>query len=66
MSEILPSEAFAVFNLLSGANWFNMLNAFDIAYPGYYEEYISNSTNNSTIINLIFSIMAICTAVYFL
>ena len=65
MSKILPSEAFAVFVLLGSSNWFNMLNAFDIAYPCYYEEYVNNS-NNSTIINLIFSIMAICTAVYYL
>ena len=65
LSEILPSKSFAVFLLLGGSNWFNMLNTFDLAYPGYYEEYVNN-TNNITTISLIFSIMAICIAVFFL
>ena len=43
LAEILPDEALAVFILLGGGNFFDLLLSFDRAYPLYYDSKTSSA-----------------------
>ena len=60
LSEVLPREAFATFIIMGRSNYFNFLHAFDLVYPGYYEDVEANTNNASiTTIRILITIMAI-------
>ena len=43
LHEILPEEAFYVFVLLGGGNYFDLLLAWDLSYPNYYDARVSEA-----------------------
>ena len=44
MSKILPEEALAVFILLGGGNFFDLLLSLDKAFPAYYDSRTSTAS----------------------
>ena len=48
LHEILPEEAFYVFVLLGGGNYFDLLLSFDLAYPNYYNARTSEASLGET------------------
>ena len=57
LAEILPKEALAVFILLGGGNFFDLLLAFDRAYPLYYDSKTSSASLVETFICGIFFLL---------
>ena len=57
LAEILPEEALAVFILLGGGNFFDLLLAFDRAYPLYYDSKTSSANLVETFICGIFFLL---------
>ena len=48
LHEILPEEAFYVFVLLGGGNYFDLLLSFDQSYPNYYNARASEASWGET------------------
>ena len=57
MHEILPEEAFYVFVLLGGGNYFNLLLTFDESYPRYYRTRVDKANWGETCCASIFIII---------
>ena len=62
LAEILPEEALAVFILLGGGNFFDLLLAFDKAYPLYYD---SRTSSASLVETFICGILFLLVATFF-
>ena len=48
LHDILPEEAFYVFALLAGGNYFDLLLAWDESYPRYYETRVNEANWGET------------------